>query len=204
MTAVTKSFPGVKALDACSLVLHRGEVHALVGGNGAGKSTLMKRPAGIHKPDSREIRIKGQKVDLATPAAALARGVSIIHQELQMMEHLTSAENFFIGREHKSAIPFVVSRRKQERAAAELMACVPGSATSRKTASAGSSSTRGPLIARSRPRALPKETVGNTSIRREHSAIRLVCKSLQLSGKMVYYTACNYSGDCRDLLPHTP
>ncbi|SFI46954.1 monosaccharide ABC transporter ATP-binding protein, CUT2 family [Collimonas sp. OK307] len=96
---VTKRFPGVLALDNCRFDLRRGEVHALMGENGAGKSTLMKVLAGVYPKDSGEIRIEGLPVEIPTPRAAQMLGIGIIHQELNLMNHLTAAQNIFIGRE---------------------------------------------------------------------------------------------------------
>ncbi|PWU11165.1 MAG: D-xylose ABC transporter ATP-binding protein [Verrucomicrobia bacterium] len=96
---VTKEFPGVKALDNCRFDLMHGEVHALVGENGAGKSTLVKILAGMVQMDRGQIRMEGRVVKIPTPRAARMLGVSIIHQELILMNHLTAAQNIFIGRE---------------------------------------------------------------------------------------------------------
>jgi ribose transport system ATP-binding protein len=96
---VTKRFPGVLALDNCRFDLRRGEVHALMGENGAGKSTLMKVLAGVYPKDSGEIRIEGQLVEIPNPRAAQMLGIGIIHQELNLMNHLSAAQNIFIGRE---------------------------------------------------------------------------------------------------------
>src|SRR2546421_2034104 len=99
MEGIDKSFPGVHALDKCRFDLRSGEVHALCGENGAGKSTLMKVLAGIYPKDAGRILFKGVEVDIATPRAARDMGISIIHQELSLMRHLTVAQNIFIGRE---------------------------------------------------------------------------------------------------------
>src|SRR5450759_3534068 len=99
MTGISKSFPGVHALDDCRFDLRPGEVHALVGENGAGKSTLMKILAGIYRRDAGSIRVKDSEVEIPTPHAAQSLGISIIHQELNLMYHLTVAQNIFIGRE---------------------------------------------------------------------------------------------------------
>lgn len=100
MEHINKSFPGVKALDDAQLHLKVGEVMALLGENGAGKSTLMKILSGVYTRDSGSIRIFGQEVDgdLSTRQAQ-ALGVAIIHQELNMCQHLTVANNIFLGRE---------------------------------------------------------------------------------------------------------
>jgi ribose transport system ATP-binding protein len=102
MEGISKSFPGVQALDDCHFDLRVGEVHALCGENGAGKSTLMKVLAGIYQPDPHtggRIVFKGAEVDIPSPRAARDLGISIIHQELSLMRHLTVAQNIFIGRE---------------------------------------------------------------------------------------------------------
>ena len=99
MKNISKSFPGVKALDNCQLELLSGEVHGLVGENGAGKSTLMKILTGIYKKDGGTVLIKGKEADIPGPADAQKLGISIIHQELNLMPHLTAAQNIFIGRE---------------------------------------------------------------------------------------------------------
>src|SRR3990172_1697855 len=96
---ITKTFPGVQALSNCSFELRPGEVHALVGENGAGKSTLMKVVSGIYQKDSGHIYYKGKEVEIPNPRAAQQLGISIIHQELNLMPHLTVAQNIFIGRE---------------------------------------------------------------------------------------------------------
>ena len=100
MEHVTKTFPGVKALDDVQLHLRTGEVMALLGENGAGKSTLMKILSGVYTRDSGDITIFGHKVegDLNTKQAQ-ELGVAIIHQELNMCQHLTVANNMFLGRE---------------------------------------------------------------------------------------------------------
>jgi ribose transport system ATP-binding protein len=108
MAGISKEFPGVRALDDCRFELRRGEVHALVGENGAGKSTLMKVLAGIYRPDAGQINVKGQPVEIESPRAAQHLGISIVHQELNLMPHLTAAQNIFIGRESRAGIPFVL------------------------------------------------------------------------------------------------
>src|ERR1700732_2778214 len=88
-----KSFPGVRALHDVRFELDAGEVHTLVGENGAGKSTLMKILAGVYTRDSGEILYDGQPVEFLSPRQAQAMGVCIIHQELQLMNHLSVAQN---------------------------------------------------------------------------------------------------------------
>ncbi len=99
LEGIDKSFPGVHALDCCSFDLERGEVHALVGENGAGKSTMMKIIAGIYKKDDGRLIYKGEEVEISNPHAAQEIGISMVHQELNLMPHLTAAQNIFIGRE---------------------------------------------------------------------------------------------------------
>src|SRR5882672_8642992 len=96
---LTKSFAGVRALDRAQFDLLPGEVHALMGENGAGKSTLMKVLAGVYSKDSGEVRFDDRPVEIPSPRAAQAMGIQIIHQELNLMNHLSAAQNIFIGRE---------------------------------------------------------------------------------------------------------
>jgi len=96
---LSKAFAGVRALDRAQFELLPGEVHALMGENGAGKSTLMKVLAGVYRKDSGEMLLDGRPVDIESPRAAQALGIGIIHQELNLMNHLSAAQNIFIGRE---------------------------------------------------------------------------------------------------------
>lgn len=120
MKSISKSFPGVKALDCVSLNVKKGSVHALMGENGAGKSTLMKILAGIHKPDKGELFLKGKKVEFNNPRDALHYGVSMIHQELSFVSELTVAENIFLGREPCFGKYKVINKKKQKEQALEL------------------------------------------------------------------------------------
>lgn len=99
MTKITKSFPGVKALEDVNLTAYGGEITALMGENGAGKSTLMKILSGVYKKDSGTIEIDGEEVEIAGIKEAEALGVTIIHQELSVLPNLTIAENIFLGNE---------------------------------------------------------------------------------------------------------
>ncbi|MCC8140542.1 MAG: sugar ABC transporter ATP-binding protein [Lachnospiraceae bacterium] len=99
MKGIDKSFPGVHALDHVDLEVRKGEVHALMGENGAGKSTLMKVLTGIYKKDEGTITYEGKEVEFTNPREAQDAGIVIVHQELNMMGHLTVAQNIFIGRE---------------------------------------------------------------------------------------------------------
>lgn len=98
MRKITKTFPGVKALDEVDFSLERGTVHALMGENGAGKSTLMKCLFGIYTPDSGEIYIDGKKVSYKDPKDALDSGVAMVHQELNQVSMRSVAENIMLGR----------------------------------------------------------------------------------------------------------
>ncbi|MGQ5406368.1 sugar ABC transporter ATP-binding protein [Klebsiella michiganensis] len=94
---ISKFFPGVKALDNVSLRVRPGTVHALMGENGAGKSTLMKCLIGIYRPDKGAIRVKGEPVQFQDTMDALRAGISMIHQELNLVPHMTVAENIWLG-----------------------------------------------------------------------------------------------------------
>ena len=117
---VSKGFPGVQALDNMHLNLRHNEVLALVGENGAGKSTLMKLLSGIYVADSGRFTLNGRPLQVSGPKDALETGISIIHQEFNLMPHLTVAQNLFIGREPRSG-SFFLSERALNRRAAELV-----------------------------------------------------------------------------------
>ena len=104
MKDISKSFPGVKALDHVRLNLNSGEVLALIGENGAGKSTLMKILTGIYKKDGGTIRIRGREVEINSPKDAQALEIGMIHQELNLIPQLTVAENIFIGCEPRKGV----------------------------------------------------------------------------------------------------
>jgi ABC-type sugar transport system ATPase subunit len=108
MTGISKSFGPVDALTDVSFTVRSGTVHALVGENGAGKSTLMKVLAGVHQPDTGTIEINGQQKTFAKPGEALDSGVSMIYQELDLAEHLSVAENVFLGSEPSGRFSFTV------------------------------------------------------------------------------------------------
>src|SRR5947207_13367032 len=99
VTGARKQFPGVLALDGVSLAVAPGEVLAVVGENGAGKSTLMKIVAGLYAADAGGVKLDGRLVRFDAPAEAIAAGVSLIHQELNLAENLTVTDNLFLGRE---------------------------------------------------------------------------------------------------------
>ncbi len=102
LKTITKSFPGVLALDGVNFDLKAGEVHTLLGENGAGKSTLMKIISGVLTPDSGELLLEGRSCVFNSPKMAEREGISIVHQELNLCDDLTIVENIFLGREfHK-------------------------------------------------------------------------------------------------------
>jgi len=104
MEGIEKTFPGVHALNQCRFDLRAGEVHALVGENGAGKSTMMKVLAGVYAKDAGRILFKDREVDIPNPRIAQHLGISMIHQELNLIPHLSVAQNIFIGREPRTGL----------------------------------------------------------------------------------------------------
>jgi ribose transport system ATP-binding protein len=117
-----KSFPGVRALHEIQFELMAGEVHALMGENGAGKSTLMKILAGVYTRDTGEFLCDGQPVEFSSPREAQDLGVCIIHQELQLMNHLSVAQNMFIGREPRGRLGLFLDEDKLNAQAREILA----------------------------------------------------------------------------------
>jgi ribose transport system ATP-binding protein len=120
MRKIDKRFTGVHALRQVDFDLDEAEIHALVGENGAGKSTLMKLLIGINSKDSGEIHYLGHQFNPRDPRHALEMGIGIIHQELNMMDHLTVAQNIFIGRESTRLNGILLDKREQNRRAEEL------------------------------------------------------------------------------------
>jgi ribose transport system ATP-binding protein len=120
MQRIDKRFTGVHALRQVDFDLEEGEIHALVGENGAGKSTLMKVLIGITPKDSGEIHYLGRQFNPRDPKHALEMGIGIIHQELNMMDHLTVAQNIFIGRESTRLNGILLDQRGQNRRTEEL------------------------------------------------------------------------------------
>ncbi|MBB6636807.1 sugar ABC transporter ATP-binding protein [Cohnella thailandensis] len=123
MKGITKTFPGVKALDNVTLQVRPGTVHALMGENGAGKSTLMKCLFGIYKPDEGEIFLDGHKVDIKNSKDALNYGVSMIHQELHPVPQRSVMENIWLGRfPLKGVMPLrFIDHKKMHRDTVELL-----------------------------------------------------------------------------------
>ena len=114
MKGIDKSFPGVHALDHVDLEIRKGEVLALMGENGAGKSTLMKVLTGIYKKDSGTITYEGKEVEFANTREAQDAGIVIVHQELNMLGHLTVAQNLFIGREFMNGVKIDDKKMNEE------------------------------------------------------------------------------------------
>ena len=119
---VTKTFPGVRALQNVGLLLHPGEVLAVIGENGAGKSTLMKILAGVQEPDSGEILIDGKQVIIKSTRAAMDLGIVLIHQELNLSDNLDVGANIFLGREPLRM--GLIDRRRIDRESVEQLARV--------------------------------------------------------------------------------
>lgn len=122
MSDIGKSFPGVRALHGARFELRAGEVHALMGENGAGKSTLMKILSGIYARDRGTVLVEGRPAEIASPAQALALGISMIHQELSLMPDLTAAQNIFIGREPRKGFGLLLDEARLNAQAAEIFA----------------------------------------------------------------------------------
>lgn len=112
MTNISKEFSGVYVLDSVDFSLESGEIHALVGENGAGKSTLMKILMGVYSSDGGTILLDGEEVCIQNPYQALSLGISMVHQELNPVPHMTVAENIFLGRE-EGRLGFVNKSRQE-------------------------------------------------------------------------------------------
>lgn len=157
MKGIEKWFPGVHALSSCQFELRKGEVHALVGENGAGKSTMMKILTGIHQADDGVIQLEGRKVQFKSPRDAQVAGISMVHQELNLMNHLTVAQNIFIGRESKGM--FVdeksINKRTEE------------------------------LFKRLNIKLNPKEKVGNLSV--SHQQMIEIAKAISYDAKIIIF-----------------
>jgi ABC-type sugar transport system ATPase subunit len=119
-TGICKSFPGVKALDGVNITVRSGRLNALLGENGAGKSTLMNILAGVFPPDKGTVMLEGKLVSFENTRQAQAAGISIIFQELNLVQELSIAENIFIGREPLTRLGLVDYKRMNRDAAALL------------------------------------------------------------------------------------
>jgi ABC-type sugar transport system ATPase subunit len=116
---ISKAYGHVQALDGVNLGMIEGEILALVGDNGAGKSTLVKILAGVLRPDSGELLVSGQKVELRNPADAVRNGVATVYQDLALVDSRDVAANLFLGREFRRG-PFVDAKRCNEEAVVAL------------------------------------------------------------------------------------
>ncbi len=121
MRGISKSFPGVRALDDVSLAVISGEVHMLLGQNGAGKSTLIKVLCGAHSPDAGEFLIDGRPVIIRSVADARRLGVAVIFQEFSLVPCLNIAQNIFLGREFRGRLPGLVDQRRMHAEARVLL-----------------------------------------------------------------------------------
>ncbi len=117
---IRKTFPGVIALDNVSFDLRRGEVHILLGENGAGKSTLMKILSGAYQKDSGQLLLDGQEIEIKNPKHAIELGIGIIYQELNLVPHLSAAENIFLGRE-PVRLPGLIDQKAMNQLARQLL-----------------------------------------------------------------------------------
>lgn len=117
---INKSFPGVKALNDISIDFYPGRVHVLLGENGAGKSTIIKIISGVYQADTGRLLVRGREERFQNTRESLAKGISIIHQELSVIPDLTIAENIFLGREPKTSFG-LIDKQKMNQDAARLL-----------------------------------------------------------------------------------
>ncbi|ALS77093.1 D-ribose transporter ATP-binding protein [Planococcus rifietoensis] len=121
MTDICKSFSGNAVLKNVHFSLQKGEIHALMGENGAGKSTLMKIMSGIYTRDSGTVEVKGKKVEFTSPKQAEAEGIAVIHQELNILPHLSIADNLFLGREETVGRTGILKTKDMERKTKKIL-----------------------------------------------------------------------------------
>ncbi|NLC15421.1 MAG: sugar ABC transporter ATP-binding protein [Firmicutes bacterium] len=121
MLGITKRFPGVTALNGVDLRVRKGEVHALLGENGAGKSTLIKILSGVYRQDEGEIQINGSPTVIRGPEDAREKGVSAIHQDLNLIPFFDATQNIFVGRERDSSKGLLLERRRMSERAKALL-----------------------------------------------------------------------------------
>ena len=119
MRGITKRYPGVVANDQIDLIVHPGEIHALLGENGAGKTTLMNVLYGLATPDEGQILLNGHPVRISGPADAISRGIDMVHQHFMLVPVLTVAENILLG-EETMAGPIFIDRKEARRRIVEL------------------------------------------------------------------------------------
>ena len=116
---VSKSFPGVKALDDVSFAVGKGEVVGLIGENGAGKSTVLKILNGIYQPDAGNVLVDSRPIAINSPREAFDNGIAMVFQEQSILPTLTVAENIFLGREEEFVRFGIISKARMNAAAAE-------------------------------------------------------------------------------------
>ena len=122
LTAITKRFPGVLALDDASLSVRRGEIHAVIGQNGAGKSTMINVVSGMLAPDAGEIRLAGNPVAITSTRKAIELGIATVYQELSLLPNLSVAQNIVLGREpRRSGLLDTAAMRRRAKAALDRM-----------------------------------------------------------------------------------
>ncbi|MFN3577912.1 MAG: ATP-binding cassette domain-containing protein, partial [Tabrizicola sp.] len=122
LRGISKSYAGIRALEAVDFAAHRGSVHAILGENGAGKSTLIKIISGVVQPDAGEMRLHGHPVRFASPSAATEKGVVCMFQELSLIPDLSVADNLCIAAPPRRM--GLIDRKAQLRRAEELLARV--------------------------------------------------------------------------------
>ena len=118
---ISKIFPGTKALDHVHFELQKGEVHALLGENGAGKSTLIKVITGVHEPETGKIYVYGEETRIEDPNVARKLGIAAIYQHATAYQHLSVAENIFIGHEHMKGRLKQIDWKQNNQKAKELL-----------------------------------------------------------------------------------
>lgn len=121
MTDISKSFSGNKVLKNVHFTLEKGEIHALMGENGAGKSTLMKIMSGIYTRDSGTVEVKGEQVNFTSPKQAEEVGIAVIHQELNILPHLSIADNLFLGREETIGRTGILKTKQMEKKTRQIL-----------------------------------------------------------------------------------
>ena len=122
MTGITKAFSGNVVLRDVEFSLADGEIHALMGENGAGKSTMMKILTGIYKRDAGEVKVDGVPVNFQSPKEAENLGIAVIHQELNILPHLSVAENLFLGKEKTIGRTGILKTRQMNKEASDILA----------------------------------------------------------------------------------
>jgi ribose transport system ATP-binding protein len=124
LRGISKTFPGVRALDDVSFPIWAGEIHMLCGENGAGKSSLMKVLCGAYVADSGELFHRGSKIEIRSTLDARKLGIAVIFQEFSLVPHLSVAQNIYLGREFPGRIPGTIDNKKIRREAARVLAMI--------------------------------------------------------------------------------